>query len=420
MRHVSATLGASLLLLVCHGAALGQDKPAPVEPVLKTKLAGGKVTIWVAGQLRDRFEFVGKKDFNPETDDEFISQRARIGIGAGLSDWLKVFVQLQDVRWWGEESDTLADYRANGFDVHQAWAELRLVHRLFVQVGRMELPYNNHRLMGNVNWTQQGRSFDAARLRFDHKMVQAHLFYSKVAEMEAPSSGVGGDRDLAGFWARLTRFKFFRPSIVYLFDTDLDTDRFRHTFGAHITGLFKGLAYTLEAYGQLGEESDLNLRAFLAAARVGYTAPVRTSPSLTAWAEIVSGDDDLNDSTRKSFHTMFATNHKFYGFMDLFLNLPLHTGGRGLVDAGGRFKIKPFKGFSFWVDYHLFQLMYRDDLGDLALGDEIDVTTRYVFRKYVQLQAGYSVFIPRAAMNHLKNQYDDPEHWVYVQTNVTF
>jgi hypothetical protein len=416
MTRISAVV---FLVFISLNPALAEERPAPAEPVLKTRLAGGKVVVWVAGQLRDRFEFIGKKDFNTETDDEFISQRARIGIGAGL-DWLKVFVQLQDVRLWGEEADTLADYAADGFDVHQAWAELRLAQGLFVQVGRMELPYDNHRLMGNVNWTQQGRSFDGARLKFEHKMVQAQMFYSKVAEMEALSSGVGGDRDLVGLWARMTRFKFFKPSIIYLFDTDLDTDRFRHTFGAHITGSYKGLNYTVEAYGQLGEESDLNLRAFLAAVRAGYTAPVRTNPSITGWAEIVSGDNDLNDSTRKSFHTMFATNHKFYGFMDLFLNLPLHTGGRGLVDAGARFKIKPFKGFSFWVDYHAFQLMYRDDLGDLALGHEIDVTARYVFRKYVQLQVGYSAFIPQAAMNHLKNQFDDPEHWAYVQTNVMF
>lgn len=65
-------------------------------------------------------------------------------------------------------------------------------------------------------------------------------------------------------------------------------------------------------------------------ARLGFD--VGTGGSLTLWYDLLSGDADPNDGDTKVFDTMFATNHKFYGFADMFLNISVHTGGQGLQD----------------------------------------------------------------------------------------
>lgn len=56
--------------------------------------------------------------------DSFTSMRVRAAIAAQLEGRVKVFIQLQDVRLFGEEGDTKGDYRADNFDLHQGYLEL--------------------------------------------------------------------------------------------------------------------------------------------------------------------------------------------------------------------------------------------------------------------------------------------------------
>ena len=38
------------------------------------------------------------------------------------------------------------------------------------------------------------------------------------------------------------------------------------------------------------------------------------------------------DKKYNVFNTLYATNHKYYGFMDYFIDIPRHTYGLGLID----------------------------------------------------------------------------------------
>jgi len=63
------------------------------------------------------------------------------------------------------------------------------------------------------------------------------------------------------------------------------------------------------------------------------------SPVLSAGVDYLSGDDGEDETKYKVFNTLYATNHKFYGFMDYFLNLPVHTYGKGLMDMHGKLNL---------------------------------------------------------------------------------
>ena len=79
------------------------------------------------------------------------------------------------------------------------------------------------------------------------------------------------------------------------------------------------------------------MSAPLGALKQGYTVDgASRSPGVSVGVEYLSGDDDPTDGTYKVFDTLYATNHKFYGFMDYFLNIPVHTFGLGLRDVHAR------------------------------------------------------------------------------------
>ena len=95
--------------------------------------------------------------------------------------------------------------------------------------------------------------------------------------------------------------------------------------------------------------------------------------SVTLWYDYLSGDGDLGDDTIKVFDTLFATNHKFYGFADLFLNIPVHTGGRGLQDLAikGAYRVNP--EWTLKLDLHSFNMADKGSLTSGHFGEEIDV-----------------------------------------------
>jgi len=163
--------------------------------------AGAKVAF--SGQVRPRFEAQDFRDgFSADT---FTSMRTRMGVTGQPAEGVKVFVQVQDVRLWGEETNTLSDYRADNFDLHQGYFELSKVggKPLSLRVGRQELTFAEERLVGTVDWTPQGRAFDGVRTTVAGKGGHLDLFLMKLREDSSPGRPPNGY--FGGAYARITR-----------------------------------------------------------------------------------------------------------------------------------------------------------------------------------------------------------------------
>ena len=77
----------------------------------------GAQDLSVHGQVRSRSEV---RDLGGDSEREwFTSMRVRADFLAAMERGVSVFVQLQDVRIWGEESSTLGDFSADQLDLHQ-------------------------------------------------------------------------------------------------------------------------------------------------------------------------------------------------------------------------------------------------------------------------------------------------------------
>lgn len=439
VRSWPAAGAASVLLLLAgaQGAALAKDEGGEPFGIR----VGDTLRVIPRGQYRPRLLLHGGKDFAPGDTYDAVSHRARLGLEVRLGTWGGALFELQDVRRWGEETGTLGDFAADGLDMHQAWAEVRLrvcIGELWARGGRQEISLDNQRLVGAVGWSDQGRSFDGVVLGLRREgWGEARLLYAKTGEEDAlvrrtdaagDSAVVRGavaDRDLAGAWVRMTRLPWFRPSLVALYDRDAAADRHRATFGLYLDSApHNGVTYSGELYLQLGRRgagaAARDIRAFLGAASLGYRAPLPWEPSVGVWYEHLSGDGSTGDGTDRAFDTLFATNHKFYGFMDLFLDVPLHTGGLGLVDVGGRAGVRPCDCLRAWVDWHHFELARRNSSGASALGDEIDVVVDVRPWRYLALQAVLGAFLPGDGISPLRGGGDDTELYGYLQTDLRF
>ncbi|MDB5258246.1 MAG: hypothetical protein JWM14_2941 [Chitinophagaceae bacterium] len=140
------------------------------------------------GQIRTRTEYRnGVGNLLPLGSDAafFTSQRTNLSFGYKW-DRLIFSTQIRDVRVWGQDASSINNSDGNKLFLHEAWGEFILatasdtnsrlkVDNLSIKVGRQELVYDDSRLLGNLDWLQQGRRHDAALIKFAHRGYQVDL-----------------------------------------------------------------------------------------------------------------------------------------------------------------------------------------------------------------------------------------------------
>ncbi len=146
----------------------------------------------LSGQLRTRTELrngLGNLVTKGSKAAAFTSQRTRLIFGYKW-DRLTFGVSVQDVRVWGQDASSISSADGNRFMLHEAWADLMLANKadttikfklfdlMSLKIGRQELSYDDVRLIGNLDWLQQGRRHDMALLKTVHKGWQVDIGYA--------------------------------------------------------------------------------------------------------------------------------------------------------------------------------------------------------------------------------------------------
>ena len=356
-----------------------------------------------SGQVRQRFEMVDK-DFTDTTS--FNSQnylRTRFAVSYDNDDY-STFIQLQDSRIFGTETNTLKDGTADALDVHQAYFKLKNLFGvpLTAKVGRFEAAYGPQRLMGAVGWHNIGRSFDGVIFNLTNDFANVDFFNFK--QVEASTVNDNDDFNVRGAYAHLTLMDGHKTQAFAIQDGD------RMTFGGYGKGVFAGVSYELEFAMQNGTESDdVNYGGMMYGLNAGYKIAGMT---LSAGVDFVSGDDTTTTDVNESFNTLYATNHKYYGYMDYFLNLPVHTGGLGLSDIHVKMSGLKVAGHVVNVAYHMFNADQSED----SFGNELDITLVKKYADNVKIVAGYSIFMP----GKLKEENGANASFAYLMTIVNF
>jgi hypothetical protein len=119
----------------------------------------------LSGQYRLRTELrYGYKSLVTDTSKVafFIAQRARIVFDL-KKDNIEFKTSIQDSRTWGDEEQKkdLA-----GLQVNELWVQFQLKEKYFFKLGRQELVYDDHRLLGNLDWANLTISHDALLFKY--------------------------------------------------------------------------------------------------------------------------------------------------------------------------------------------------------------------------------------------------------------
>ncbi|HHT9135557.1 MAG TPA: alginate export family protein, partial [Candidatus Avalokitesvara rifleensis] len=244
-------------------------------------------------------------------DQTIVLQRTRINIDADVHDHLRAFFQLQDSRFWGVEAGTVrnqgalfqsgVDLGQNTLDMHQGYVDVRKLfnYPVTMRVGRQEIIWGDHRMMGNFDWDTIARSWDAIRGMYDTESHAAEAFAAIQRHdpaQNATTNSVGGirqrdnDRQNYGF---MWTFKKLVPDstlqLMFLHDNDqLEAEQSAITVnqtrsgsrgnakiydvGYRIAGkVGKNIDYASESHYQLGRFYGMNHRAWAASVEGGYT-----------------------------------------------------------------------------------------------------------------------------------------------------
>ena len=402
----------------------------------------------------------------PTSVNNFLLLRTRVHAGYSPADWLTVFGEGQNSSSSGDERNP--NPQSNGpFDLHQGYVRLGGTHDLplSLKVGRQELAYGDERLIGAFDWDNNGRAFDAAKLRYAQDSFWLEAFTGRVVlpndnHFDQPNwddwfSGLYGstralvprtelqlyflaDNASSGSPTYVTTGgRGNTPRDIYTIGARFQTlpgQLDRWDFNGEFAGQFGDFEYANGTSGVLSGQR-LNHLAYATHVEGGYTfAKPDLKPRLAAGFDYASGDDNPNDQHHNTFVNLYPTNHKFYGAMD-FLSW------QNLIDPYLKASIAPLKGLTIALTYNAFWLATTSDYfyqvnqaprtsggyglqpqnGSFA-GQEVDLVATYQPTRFLQVQAGYGHYFTGDYVNqtfgNLGGAHD--ANWVYLQAQFNF
>lgn len=387
----------------------------------------------VTGQFRERTEARGGQGTLIKEGQKgalFTSQRTRLNVGFTGYRY-KVYASLQDVRVWGQDASTINRTTTevnNGLMLNEAWGEIMLndtistIQNLSLKIGRQEIAYDDQKVLGSLDWLQQGRRHDAIVLKYANKgwIADFGAAFNQNKELATGTIYNGLPAATAGYTAGTNGIahayksfqyayigkKFFFGDLSFLFFKD-DFSKFTGTPAAPTftqgvnarttTGLYynvnptrklnlNGSFYYQGGHDKLGKSIDAKLGSITA------TYQVSRKLFIGPGVDYLSGTDGTKVATKNNqFDPLYGTPHKFWGSMDYFY-VASPFGAQGLLNYFFKTKYLASDKLTLLLDVHGFESAAKL-AGNLSpyLGTEIDFTAKYNFTKVINVEAGYSL-----------------------------
>ena len=413
---------AALLALTVGGLSyvnlMAQDQTHKAS-LLPSDELNKKMPHWLrfSAEFRARMEGFTGGGFKKDTDDLYYLNRFRINLKIQPVDWLKFVVQGQDARVFGKNQSPPAPPFQNTMNLRLGFVELGDAEKktLGVRVGRQELAFGDERLVGNANWLNTARSFDAVRATFRHNGYRLDAFASSVVNLREGrfNKSVAGNNlyGLYGGLEKLVPKATVEPYFFWRRAPNLPTKagtrgmlRFA-TIGFRWVGkLPTNFDYGTEIAGQTGSLGTDSVGAWAGHWVLGYTlARARFKPRIIAEYNYASGDKDPTDGKRGTFDQLYPTGHDKYGLAD-------QVGWKNINHLRGGMEFKPRAKWLLMGKYNSWWLaspgdaLYSasgavvarvvDGSAGRYVGQEWDFQAVYAASKQIQIGGGYAYLIP--------------------------
>ena len=335
---------------------------------------------------------------------------------------------------------------ADFFELHQGYLELfnqsgALAASL--RVGRQEIAFGNERLVGAANWTNVARSFDGARLSLGPRVAagatapanwSATLAAATVEErgthFGAQPTGATRDHFMMTLYAsralpwdavldgtalydRGGHYRAYDDATRATLDSRFKTRLGPAPLRLDVEGAWQQGRQVVVASGQ-----SQSIEAWLASARLTTIPAGRRHIVAGLGTDLLSGDDSPVDGHYSAFGTMYATNHPFYGLMDVIGDPATTTKDRGLADALATASAELTTNTSMRAEVHRFTMMTGSDR---SLGWETDLGLPLRISHAATIELGFSVF--RASTGAAAvglGERGQTKNWAYAQFSVAF
>ncbi len=399
MKRSIPTLMIFLMFLALQPTAFAEDEaPADEGPVLNPT-----ASLFTRYELRQHYSPGGLNG------SDFIRYRARFGTDLDnlrISDSLVASIRFvpQASGFWHVGGSSLEDA---SLGLHEGYLSLN-ADRYRLDIGRFEMAYGEHLMIGTVGWHHTGRSFDGARFHYAPWVSGAYIdaFFTTLNEglVDGPFTTPwgAGDQYFAGLYSG------FGPSLAegmaldtYLLariwptnDNAARESATQLTIGARNKYKVGSFDYRLEAGAQFGTRrveiegrDNPKIMAFQGDLEAGVTFGDSRPFRVSLEGFFASGDDPETDEL-ENWDQHFPTAHKWLGYMDI-------IGGRSNVYGGAlHLSYKINDAWRVSADAHAF---WRPEVGedvDSLVGYEVDTGVLYIIGQGLKLRAGLDIFLP--------------------------
>lgn len=399
-----------------------EPMPAPAEPAPAPEPAAAPVTLspivsmMTRLEVRHHYQDVGRNVTRWMNGDR-TAYRARFGlqtntidVGNGYSVLAAIVPQSSGF------IDTSGGVTDPGFDMHEGYLKISNGDTRF-DIGRMELVYGDHLVIGNLGWHQTARSFDAMRLHmvpsdsgawvdlFVSQVREGMSFADPTAPAPQPSGTFGGDQYFMGIYADLGKMvngsmnldTYLLSQVEPAYSTAGDIERStgtRFTLGVRAKDKVGDLDYRVEAGAQFGAApvldgaQDVSRGAFQADGEAGYKVG---DARIALEGFYASGDDKSTADADEGWVELYPTTHKWLGLTDVMGVRTNVMGGAAHLALGlsDRWKLN--------IDGHVFARPQESMTGlgnDGYAGSEVDTGLVYALGKGLNSRAMYGFFIP--------------------------
>lgn len=306
----------------------------------------------------------------------------------------------------------------------------------------------SERLIGNWDWTNLGRRFDGGTLGLNTEDIYIWLLGARTLAGGVDFSSAynalniivgGGSLTLKKDIIQNTEIRAF--SIIYSDGRDI----IKKIYGKNLFLVTPGISglsvqklgegeIDLVIWGayQLGDFGVKKQQAFSFVAELGYEfKEVFLEPWIRGGIAYATGEKKPEDNTNRRFFNILPTNHKYYGYLDLFALSNIQNIYLQLFLSYDILKLE--------TSFHIFSLASQADkwiYGSGApsknrigyseinynkknVGNELDLVFYLNPTKWFSSSLGFSVFF---GSNELKNIFQSKSNatWIFSQINLSF
>ena len=408
-------------LLLCLAPPANSQQVSTGKEFVPSNRLNDRLPPWLqfSGEFRARMEVVSASDFRSGGGIAYLLSRLRIYMTVQPTAWLKLQFQSQDARAFWKNQQPPAPPFQETMDLRIAYLEVGDSEKktLGLRIGRQELLLGDQRLVGNANWLNVPRVFDAVRLTVRRNGYRIDGFATTVVqpvngEFDRPFRHKSANfHGLYGGLEKLVPNAVVEPYVLWRVTRNLLTEfsqsgnRDFKTVGVRWTGRLPASAdYQVEMAVQRGTLGTDRVAAWAGHWLLGNSlGPAPHKTRLTAEYNFASGDRNPHDGVEGTFDQLYPSAHSLYGLAD-------QVGWRNIHHVRAGTEFHPRTPWMIAASHHSYWLASASDAlyaangvptvrradgsAGRSVGQEADVSLTCDWSRQLQFGGGFAHLFP--------------------------